>query len=104
MLYPGATTKIYAHMLLWFGPGSGHMNIGYSSTSAAQVKSQIDDMVSRGIDGVVIDWYGQNNSIDQATQLVMAQAESHPGFTFAIMIDQERSSGIPAPGVRHNRR
>jgi hypothetical protein len=87
LLYPGATTKIYAHMLLWFG-GSGHMNIGYSSTNAAEVKSQIDDMVSRGIDGVVIDWYGPNNSIDQATQLVMAQAESHPGFTFAIMIDQ----------------
>ena len=87
LLYPGATTKVYAHLLLWFG-GSNHMNVGYSSTDAAQVKSQIDDMVSRGIDGVIIDWYGQNNSIDQATQLVMAQAESHPGFTFAIMIDQ----------------
>jgi hypothetical protein len=98
LLYPGATTKIYAHMLLWFGPGSGHMNIGYSSTSAAQVKSQIDDMVSRGIDGVVIDWYGQNNSIDQATQLVMAQAESHPGFTFAIMIDQGAIQWYSCPG------
>ena len=45
-------------------------------------------MVSRGIDGVIIDWYGPNNAIDQATQLVMAEAENHPGFTFAIMIDQ----------------
>jgi ribosomal protein L24E len=87
LLYPGATTKIYAHMVLWFGD-SGHMNIGYSETNAAQVKSQIDDMVSRGIDGAIIDWYGPNNTIDQATQLVMAQAESHPGFTFAIMIDK----------------
>ena len=87
LLYPGATTKIYAHMVLWFGE-SNHMNIGYSETNAAQVQSQIDDMVSRGIDGVIIDWYGPGNSIDQATQLVMSAAESHPGFTFAIMIDQ----------------
>src|ERR1035438_753671 len=87
LLYPGATTKIYAHMVLWFGQSS-HMNIGYSETNPTQVQSQIDDMVSRGIDGVIVDWYGPNNSIDQATQLVMAAAESHPGFTFAIMIDQ----------------
>ena len=87
LLYPGATTKIYAHMVLWFGQ-SDHMNIGYSETNQQQVQSQIDDMVSRGIDGAVIDWYGPGNSIDHATQLVMAAAESHPGFTFAIMIDQ----------------
>jgi hypothetical protein len=86
LLYPGATTKIYAHFMGWFG-GSSHMNVGYSSTDPVQVKNQIDDLVSRGIDGVIIDWYGPNNGTDQATQLVMAQAETHPGFTFAIMID-----------------
>ncbi len=87
LLYSGATTKVYAHLLLWFGQ-SNHMNIGYSSTDPAQIKRQIEDMISRGIDGVIIDWYGPNNDIDQATQLVMADAENHPGFTFAIMIDQ----------------
>jgi hypothetical protein len=87
LLYSGATTKVYAHLLLWFGQ-SNHMNIGYSSTDATQIKNQISDMVSRGIDGVVIDWYGPNNSMDQATQLVMAEAERHPGFTFALMVDQ----------------
>lgn len=87
LLYPGANTKIYAHLMLWFG-GSNHMNVGYSSTSATQVHKQITDMISRGIDGVIIDWYGPGNSIDQATQLVMAEAETHPGFTFAIMVDQ----------------
>ena len=65
LLYSGATTKIYAHMVLWFGE-SNHMNIGYSETNAVQVQNQIDDMVSRGIDGVIIDWYGPNNSIDEA--------------------------------------
>ena len=87
LLYPGATTKVYAHLLLWFG-GSNHMNVGYSSTDAKQVHRQVTDMISRGIDGVIIDWYGPNNSIDQATKLVMAEAEAHPGFTFAIMVDQ----------------
>jgi len=87
LLYSGATTKVYAHLLLWFG-GSNHMNVGYNSTDPAQIKSQITDMISRGIDGVIIDWYGPNNAMDQATQLVMAEAENHPGFTFAIMVDQ----------------
>src|SRR5246127_2065143 len=87
LLYPGATTKVYAHLLLWFG-GSNHMNVGYSSTDTQQIHRQITDMISRGIDGVIVDWYGPNNSIDQATRLVMAEAEAHPGFTFAIMIDQ----------------
>ncbi len=87
LLYSGADTKVYAHLLLWFG-GSNHMNVGYSSNDPAQVHRQITDMISRGIEGVIIDWYGPNNSIDQATKLVMAEAETHPGFTFAIMIDQ----------------
>jgi hypothetical protein len=87
LLYSGADTKVYAHLLLWFG-GSNHMNVGYKSNDSAQVHRQITDMISRGIQGVFIDWYGPNNSIDQATKLVMAEAETHPGFTFAIMIDQ----------------
>lgn len=87
LLYSGATTKVYAHLMLWFGP-SNHMNVGYSSTDPAQVKRQIADMISRGINGVIIDWYGQDDFIDPATQVVMAEAEKHPGFTFAIAVDQ----------------
>src|SRR5579864_4193772 len=87
LLYSGATTKVYAHLLLWFG-GSNHMNVGYSSTDPTQIHKQILDMISRGIDGVVIDWYGPGTSIDQATQLVMTEVVKHPGFTFAIMVDQ----------------
>lgn len=86
LLYSGASTKILAHLMLWFG-GSSHMNVGYNSDDANQIHNQVEDMISRGIDGVVIDWYGPNNSIDQATQLVKHEAEQHPGFSFAIMID-----------------
>jgi hypothetical protein len=86
LLYPAAQTKIFAHMVLWFGQRD-HLNVGYSSTDPAQVKRQISDMVSRGIDGVVMVWYGPNNAIDRAAKLVMHEAEAHPGFTFAIMVD-----------------
>ena len=86
LLYPGAQTKVLAQLLLWFGQ-SDHMNVGYSSNDATQVQRQVEDMISRGIDGVIVDWYGPNNAIDAATQLVMHEAEKHAGFSFAIMID-----------------
>ena len=97
LLYSGASTKLLAHLLLWFGQ-SDHMNVGYSSTDPAQVQRQIEDMISRGLDGVIVDWYGPNNAIDQATKLVMAEAERHPGFTFAIMIDQGAIGGDACAG------
>jgi len=87
LLYPGATTKIYAHLMLWFG-GPSPMNVGYKSNDPAQVHRQIEDMISRGIDGVIMDWYGPGNFEDAVAKLVMAEAESHPGFTFAIMVDK----------------
>src|ERR1700680_4327722 len=86
LLYAGATTRVYAALMMWWGQSS-HINIGYSSTDPAQIKRQVEDMISRGINGVIIAWYGPNNAIDQATKLLMAEAENHPGFTFAIMID-----------------
>ena len=86
LLYAGATTKVLAQLLVWFGK-SNHINVGYDSTDPAQVTRQIEDMVSRGIDGVIVDWYGPNNSEDTAAKLVMHEAEKHPGFSFAIMID-----------------
>src|ERR1700761_341862 len=61
LLYPGTTTSVYAHLMVWFGQ-SDHMNVGYSSTDPNQINSQIEDMISRGINGVIIDWYGPNNS------------------------------------------
>jgi hypothetical protein len=86
LLYSGAVTKVLAHLMVWFGKPD-HMNVGYNSTDPNQVRLQIEDMISRGIDGVIVDWYGPNNFEDQATQAVMHEAEQHPGFSFGIMID-----------------
>ncbi|MBZ5490495.1 MAG: PKD domain-containing protein [Acidobacteriia bacterium] len=92
LLYPGSTAKIYAHLVPWFGFGD-HMNVGYVSSDTLQVQKQVNDMLSRGIDGAIIDWYGRGESskhfasYDLATQAFMHEAELHPGFNFAIMHD-----------------
>ncbi|HEX3586609.1 MAG TPA: PKD domain-containing protein [Candidatus Angelobacter sp.] len=92
LLYPGSTAKIYAHLVPWFGFGD-HMNVGYVSSDTVQVQKQVNDMLSRGLDGAIIDWYGRGESskhflsYDQATQAFMHQSELHPGFNFAIMHD-----------------
>ena len=91
LLYPGSTASIYAHFMPWFGFGD-HMNVGYISTDTLQVQRQVNDMVSRGLDGAIIDWYGRGVtknylSYDQTTQSFMRQSELHPGFHFAIMHD-----------------
>jgi hypothetical protein len=87
LLYSGATTKIYAHFMPWFGP-SNHMNVGYDSSEPAQVKRQVEDMISRGIDGAIVDWYGPGNTHhNTATLNLMHESELHPGFEFAICED-----------------
>jgi PKD repeat protein len=92
LLYPGSNAKIYAHLVPWFGFGD-HMNVGYVSSDTLQVQKQVNDMLSRGIDGAIIDWYGRGESskhfasYDLAVQAFMHQSELHPGFNFAIMHD-----------------
>jgi hypothetical protein len=88
LLYPGATTKIFAHFMAWFGQPS-HMDVGYTSSDPAQVKRQVSDAISRGISGFIEDWYGEKNTMPNATAFALkAEAESRNGdFVFAVMED-----------------
>lgn len=87
LLYGGATTKIYASLLGWFG-NPGHMDVGYRSDDPQQVQRQVEDMISRGIQGAILDWFGPREStVNGAALALRAQAEAHPGFQFAIMED-----------------
>ncbi len=88
-LYAGSTTRIFAQFQAWFGE-KNHMDVGYRSDSPDQVRLQVADMLSRGISGVVIDWYGpQHVQDDQASILVMKEAERRAGqFYFAIEEDK----------------
>src|SRR5437764_1866286 len=92
LLYPGSTARMYAGFQPWFGFGD-HMVVGYTSNDATQVQKQVTDMISRGLDGAIIDWYGQGTFkkqfvyYDQASQAVMHESELHAGFNFALMHD-----------------
>jgi PKD repeat protein len=87
LLYPGATPRIFAALMGWFGKAS-HLGVGYNSQDAAQVKKQVEDMQSRGIDGAIIAWYGQGSYEDRTALALKTQAEAHPNFSFFLMIDQ----------------
>lgn len=88
LLYTGANTKMYVTWVGWFGRND-HIDVGYNSDDATQVHRQVQDMMSRGIDGAIAAWYGaSNSSIDSATQLLKKEAEAQGGqFQFVIMED-----------------
>ena len=87
LLYTGASTDIYAELQPWFGD-KRHMKVGYVSWDPAQVNKQLNDMVSRGINGVVIDWYGPADPTEPTTLAWLAAAQSTPNFKVLIMIDK----------------
>jgi hypothetical protein len=88
LLYSGATTRVYAHLMPWWGDPR-HIDAGYNSHDPEQIRRQIEDMISRGIDGVIIDWYGFRDLFTNETALrFVKEVERHPGFTFAIMVDK----------------
>jgi hypothetical protein len=84
---PDQSTKVYAHFMPWFGK-SNHENVGYDSTSPIQTDKQVEDMVERGLNGTLIDWYGQGPNTENTTTLAMMNSiEKHPGFEFGIVYD-----------------
>jgi Bacterial Ig domain len=87
-LLPGFQGKIYASVVLFWGSGSGkHINVGYSAADPAQVDRQIKDIISRGMKGAILDWYGPNSWQEKATQVWFQEAAKFPGFEIAIQED-----------------
>ena len=92
LLYPGATTRILTNIMYWFGP-SNHIQVGYVSNNFDQVKRQVDDHLSRGITGTIVDWYGSAHTGDNgATQYLKQYAESLPGYPFAFAIMEDKGA------------
>ncbi|RXV69734.1 hypothetical protein D1006_32435 [Burkholderia stabilis] len=87
LLYPGSTTRVLAHYLPWWGPDPRGVDVGYRSDDPHQAYRTFADMQSRGIDGVIVDWYGQGHFVDTAWQASMPELAKFPGMTFSIMID-----------------
>ena len=89
LLYPGSNTPVYVHFMGWFGTSS-HIDVGYTSWDPAQVHRQVDDMLSRGITGAILDWYGPNKWTEESTaKYLKLEAEARNGqFWFALTEDK----------------
>jgi hypothetical protein len=86
LLYPGATTRIYTRMMPWFGD-QRHIQVGYRSDDPQQIANQVAAMVSRGIDGAVVDWYGPDDGMtSRSTELLLRESEAR-NFQFAVSVD-----------------
>jgi hypothetical protein len=70
----------------WFGDAR-HRDVGYRSDDPQQVRHQVADMASRGIQGAIVDWYGPDSgSKNESTILLMKEAERQ-NFEFALSED-----------------
>ncbi|MCC8403295.1 hypothetical protein LJ655_15585 [Paraburkholderia sp. MMS20-SJTN17] len=87
LLYPGSTTQVLAHYLPWWGPDPRGLDAGYRSDDPAQARRTFADMRSRGIDGLIVDWYGEGHFVDKAWKASMPILADFPELTFSIMID-----------------
>lgn len=86
LLYKGSQTRIFTRYMPWFGDPK-HRDVGYRSNDREQVSRQVADMISRGIDGAIVDWYGPNSGLkNESTMHLMKEAERQ-NFQFAISED-----------------
>lgn len=92
-LLPGFHGKIYASVVLFWGSGSGkHINVGYNATDPAQVDRQINDIISRGMNGAILDWYGPNSWEEKAAEVWLHEVAKFPGFELGIQEDHNSLS------------
>ncbi len=108
LLYPGNSTLVVAHMQGWFCMNSGstvtgagtkcgsHIQVGYTSYDAGTVDGQISDMVRRGINAVVLDWYGTKISpnpheltAEALRTNLDARCQNDPNCTLMALMEDE---------------
>lgn len=86
LLYSGATTRIYVRMMPWFGDPR-HIQVGYRSDDPQQIAKQVTDMMARGIDGAVVDWYGPGAGISSRSTDLLFKESARRNFQFAVSVD-----------------
>lgn len=94
LLPPGFTGKVLAHWMPWWkcseSPCEGShdkrdpLRVQYSTEDPAQIDRTVEDMISRGYDGVVVA-EANTAGVDAAGALAMAgEMPKFPGFLFAV--------------------
>ncbi len=107
LFYSGNNTRVFAHYQPWFCMGSSsstgtgsscgsHLQVGYNSADSSTVHGQINDMIQRGFDGIVVDFYGTAGSSSELTTTDMVNndvanrcsgSQNCPAY-FAVNYDQ----------------
>lgn len=86
LLYEGSTTRIFTRYMPWFGDPK-HRDVGYRSDDREQISRQIADMISRGIQGAIVDWYGPGSGAKNESTIQLMKEAEQQNFEFAVSED-----------------
>lgn len=85
------TKKHYAH----FVPFKGNAEFGENCNTESNVNSQLNDMIARGFDGIIVDWYGQGTFSDKVLLKIQANLASRTANTFKFIVQADQGiSGL----------
>jgi hypothetical protein len=107
LLYPGATTQVFVETQGWFCTNGvtplptavdvdqcgSHVDIGYATNYTAHAQLQVADMMSRGIDGAIMDWSGQSAGKGVVDTMTTSTAAINTGAMFLMKAAAEASAG-----------
>jgi hypothetical protein len=99
LLGPNSTVKFFAHLMPWWG-GTGHIDVGYSSHDSAQIRRQVNDMISRGFAGVIVAEAMSNSYNSASLHLLADEVNRHPGFLFAIQLNKRAIAAASDPTAK----
>ena len=82
-------TSVLAVYQPWFGSPE-HINVGYSSSDVTVLEKQIKKAKEFGIDGFVVDWYGNNRKDFDRNYALLQETAANTDFKVALMYDEPK--------------
>ncbi len=86
----------FAHVTPWFRTTGGpHIDIGVNNDSTQYVQAMVTDMMNRGFDGLIVDWYGKGSFEDSVTLLIQQYLATLPASSFKLIVMMDKGiSGL----------
>jgi len=87
MLREGSRTRVLVRYMPWWGDPK-HIDVGYREDDPRQVRRQLEDMKSRGLDGAIMAWYGPKDQFkDAVAHRLLRESERQGHFEIGVSID-----------------
>jgi hypothetical protein len=96
-----ARPMIWSWHQAWFGTAA-HINVGYDNNSQAQADAIAQDVLERGCDGILVNWFGRGTQKPgdwdrvNAAHLKLLESCRQRGLKFALFWDAQVLGPIPA--------